>query len=194
MTEPIKPTLDELVAEADALYRYALPRVRNHHAAEDLVQETLIIAVKKFSEFQGRAALGTWLTGILRNKILEHLRHLQRHPESPPAPRKRPPGPTPPPNCSTERRLEERTQRRAGHPRHRSRAACRARRDPRGRPALPGPAALNLRRVFILREVEDCPTGEICAAAGVTRGSLAVLMHRARQLLRACLQKTWLNA
>ena len=40
-------------------------------------------AVKKFQAFQGRAALGTWLTGILRNKILDHLRHLKRHPEAP---------------------------------------------------------------------------------------------------------------
>ena len=54
---------------------------------------------------------------------------------------------------------------------------------------LPG----NLRKVFVLREVEDCRPEEICTATGLTRGSLAVLLHRSRQLLRACLQRTWLQ-
>ncbi|HEX7655170.1 MAG TPA: sigma factor, partial [Verrucomicrobiae bacterium] len=70
MNDTEKPDVDALVAEADMLYRYALPRVRSHHVAQDLVQDTLVTAVKKFTEYQGRSALGTWLTGILRNKIL----------------------------------------------------------------------------------------------------------------------------
>lgn len=193
MTEPIKPTLDQLVAEADALYRYALPRVRNHHTAEDLVQETLVTAVRKFDDFQGRAALGTWLTGILRNKILDHLRHLKRHPEATPAENETAPDPTAElftehgswkfePNagldildtdpCDLAERAEIRQA--VQH--------CLDR--------LPG----TLRKVFVLREIEHCPPEEICTAAEVTRGSLAVLLHRSRQLLRACLQRTWLNS
>jgi RNA polymerase sigma-70 factor (ECF subfamily) len=194
MTKPNKPALDELVAEVDVLYRYALPRVRNHHTAEDLVQETLVTAVRKFDGFEGRAALGTWLTGILRHKILDHLRHLQRHPESPASELADSADSDPTAELFTENgawrfepnaglemldtdpgKLAERAE---------IRAAVRHCLD-----RLPG----NLRRVFVLREVEDCPTDEICAAAGVTRGSLAVFMHRARQLLRVCLQKNWLN-
>jgi RNA polymerase sigma-70 factor (ECF subfamily) len=194
MTKPDKPTLEDLVAEADVLYRYALPRVRNHHTAEDLVQETLVTAVKKFDEFEGRAALGTWLTGILRHKILDHIRHLQRHPESPATDLESPE--TDPtaglftengawrfdPNAGLEildtdpSQLAENAE---------IRAAVRHCLD-----RLPG----NLRRVFILREIEDCPAEEVCTAAGVTRGSLAVFMHRARQMLRVCLQKSWLKS
>lgn len=195
MTEPIKPTLDELVAEADALYRYALPRVRSHHAAEDLVQETLITAVKKFDEFQGRAALGTWLTGILRNKILDHLRHLQRHPESPATGNENSSEADPTaemfdangawkfePSAGLDiletdpAQLADRAE---------IRAAVQQCLD-----KLP----LTLRKIFVLREVEGCKADEICRAAAVTRGSVAVLLHRSRQLLRACLQRTWLNS
>ena len=195
MTEPIKPTLDELVAEADALYRYALPRVRSHHAAEDLVQETLITAVKKFDDFQGRAALGTWLTGILRNKILDHLRHLQRHPESPATDNENSSEADPTaemfdangawkfePSAGLEiletdpAQLADRAE---------IRAAVQQCLD-----KLP----LTLRKIFVLREVEGCGCDEICTATEVARGSVAVLLHRSRQLLRACLQRTWLNS
>jgi len=195
MTEPSQPTLDELVAHADALYRYALPRVRSHHAAEDLVQETLITAVKKFSEFQGRAALGTWLTGILRNKILDHLRHLQRHPESP-ATADEDSAETDPTAEMFDANGAWKFEPSAGldiletdpaqlADRAEIRAAVQQCLD-----KLP----LTLRKVFVLREVEDCATEEICSAVAVTRGSVAVLLHRSRQLLRACLQRTWLNA
>ncbi len=195
MTEPIKPTLEELLAEADALYRYALPRVRSHHAAEDLVQETLITAVKKFDEFQGRAALGTWLTGILRNKILDHLRHLQRHPESPATDNENSTEADPTaemfdangswkfePSAGLDiletdpAQLADRAE---------IRAAVQQCVD-----KLP----LTLRKIFVLREVEGCEADEICSAADVTRGSIAVLLHRSRQLLRACLQRTWLKS
>ena len=195
MTEPIKPTVEELVAHADLLYRYALPRVRSHHAAEDLVQETLITAVKKFSEFQGRAALGTWLTGILRNKILDHLRHLQRHPESP-ATADEDSTETDPTAEMFDANGAWKFEPSAGldiletdpaqlADRAEIRAAVQQCLD-----KLP----LTLRKIFVLREVEDCATEEICSAAAVTRGSVAVLLHRSRQLLRACLQRTWLNA
>ncbi len=194
MTGPIKPKLDELVDQADALYRYALPRVRSHHAAEDLVQETLVTAVKKFQEFQGRAALGTWLTGILRNKILDHLRHLKRHPEAPATAYENSPETDPTaamfdangawkfePGAGLDvletdpAQLAERAEIRAAV------QQCLDR--------LP----LTLRKIFVLREVEGCDADDICAAAAVTRGSAAVLLHRSRQLLRACLQRTWLN-
>jgi len=192
MTELRKPTLAKLVAEADALYRYALPRVRGHHAAEDLVQETLVTAVKKFSEFQGRAALGTWLTGILRNKILEYLRHQKRHPSAPADDD----GDTDPtaafynddgawrlsPTAGLECLAEDPAQL---VQRAEIRAAVQHCLD-----RLP----LTLRSVFVLREVEGCATDEIGRSTGVGPGSVAVLLHRARQLLRTCLQKTWVNA
>ncbi len=62
----------------DVLYRYALARVRRPDVAEDLVQETFLSALKSKDRFQGRSTERTWLTGILRHKVLDHYRSRSR--------------------------------------------------------------------------------------------------------------------
>ena len=57
----------------DALFRYALQRVRHRDAAEDLVQEALLAGLRGYSQFDHRSQLLTWLTGILRHKIMDHV-------------------------------------------------------------------------------------------------------------------------
>ena len=42
--------------------------------AEDLVQETWIVAIQSLDRFEGKASFKTWLTGILINKFREHQR------------------------------------------------------------------------------------------------------------------------
>ncbi len=44
------------------------------------------------------------------------------------------------------------------------------------------------RMAFILREVEDLDTDEICKILEVTRTNLGVLLYRARNSLRECLE------
>src|SRR5262249_44043649 len=58
----------------DALYRYALARLRQHQEAEDAVQETLLAALKARQQFQRRSHPRTWLIGILQRKVLDRLR------------------------------------------------------------------------------------------------------------------------
>ena len=60
----------------DCLYRYALVRVRTPEVAEDLVQETLLVAVRSQDKFAGRSSQRSWLVGILKNKIVDHYRKL----------------------------------------------------------------------------------------------------------------------
>jgi RNA polymerase sigma-70 factor (ECF subfamily) len=62
----------------DALYAYALARTRNAAAAEDLVQETLLAAYAGRESFRGGSAERTWLVGILKHKVIDHLRRGQR--------------------------------------------------------------------------------------------------------------------
>src|SRR5215471_14626288 len=62
----------------DALFRYAILRVRDSAVAEDLVQETLLAALKAFERFQGRGSERTWLMGIMKHKIADHFRRAQR--------------------------------------------------------------------------------------------------------------------
>ncbi len=65
-------------AHGDRLFRYALSRIRDPRAAEDLIQETFLAAFKSRGKFKGESSELTWMTGILRNKIFEHLRRQSR--------------------------------------------------------------------------------------------------------------------
>lgn len=58
----------------DMLYRFALIRVRSEATAEDLVQETLLAGIQAFDKFSGQSSVRTWLTGILKHKIIDYFR------------------------------------------------------------------------------------------------------------------------
>lgn len=62
----------------DYLYRYALARVRDPAAAEDLVQETFFAALKGRDSFRGKSSGQTWLTAILKHKIIDYFRRGNR--------------------------------------------------------------------------------------------------------------------
>jgi RNA polymerase sigma-70 factor (ECF subfamily) len=64
------------------LTAYALRRVSDRSLAEDLVQETLLAALSAEVEFAGRSSLRTWLTGILKHKIVDLFRARARAPLS----------------------------------------------------------------------------------------------------------------
>lgn len=59
---------------ADYLYSLALIKVNNKETAEDLVQETFLSAFKAKDSFKQDSSEKTWLTAILRNKIIDHYR------------------------------------------------------------------------------------------------------------------------
>jgi RNA polymerase sigma-70 factor (ECF subfamily) len=62
----------------DALYRYALARLRRAHEAEEAVQETLLAALKASGQFEGRSHPLTWLMSILKRKVIDRLRAAAR--------------------------------------------------------------------------------------------------------------------
>jgi RNA polymerase sigma-70 factor (ECF subfamily) len=65
---------------ADVLYRFALSRVKDHHTAEDLVQDCLSAAWQRLESFDGRSSLSTWLLGIMKFKVIDHFRKSKRTP------------------------------------------------------------------------------------------------------------------
>ncbi len=78
---PIVTMLDPatwLDHHGNALYAYALMRVRDGSVAEDLVQDTLLAAIKSVDRFKGKSSERTWLIGILKHKVLNHLRQAGR--------------------------------------------------------------------------------------------------------------------
>lgn len=62
----------------DVLYRFSVTRVRDPGIAEDLVQETLLAALKAKAQYAGQASERTWLIGILKHKISDYYRKASR--------------------------------------------------------------------------------------------------------------------
>ena len=69
---------DLIALHQPALLSYAARHVREPELARDLVQETWAAAITAADRFEGRAAVRTWLTAILRRKIADH--HRRRRP------------------------------------------------------------------------------------------------------------------
>ncbi len=57
---------------SDYLFSYALSRVHNKEVAEDMVQDTFLSAIKSKNSFQQKSTERTWLTSILKNKIIDY--------------------------------------------------------------------------------------------------------------------------
>src|SRR6266699_1200870 len=62
------------------LLRVALLQLRDNELAEDVVQDTLLAALQGAEGFSGRSSLKTWLTGILKHKIVDAIRKKGRGP------------------------------------------------------------------------------------------------------------------
>src|SRR5205823_382467 len=62
------------------LLRVAVLQLRDSELAEDVVQDTLVAALQGAKGFSGRSSLKTWLTGILKHKIVDAIRKKGREP------------------------------------------------------------------------------------------------------------------
>ncbi|MBA3584180.1 MAG: sigma-70 family RNA polymerase sigma factor [Gemmatimonadetes bacterium] len=142
--------------------------------AEDAVQETLLTFVTRAHEFDGRAKVRTWLYGILLKKqarAFESARRVQETEEI---------------DELMEARFDE-TGRWSRPPRGPDAGADAERIRAWLAECLEG--LPDRRRVaFVLREVEELPTDEVCKVLEVTPNNLGVLLFRARNGLRECLE------
>jgi RNA polymerase sigma-70 factor (TIGR02943 family) len=180
-------------AHGDYLYGYALARLRDPALAEDIVQETLLAALQSRHAFEGRSAERTWLTGILKHKLVDHFRRASRQ-----AYEAAPEG---------EEFEHDELFRGEGEWKDHfdpSRAPVEWRTGPAelleqgefwevfGRCLSPLPARVG--SAFTLREMEGLSSEEICEVLGVTVNNLWVMLHRARMHLRRCLELNWFAA
>lgn len=152
-------------AYGEALFRFAVLRVGDVAAAEDLVQETFLAAWKGRDRFSGECSPQTWLVAILKRRIADHYRQQGRRLDLKPAAAVRTPGADRP-----EAEQAEFWNVVSG---------CTG--------DLPG----HLARAFQLRTFADETPEAICGAEGISRKNLSVRLHRARQLLRRCLETRW---
>lgn len=181
------PPVDSLMEHAPALYGFAFARLRDHHLAQDLVQDALVAAWKSWNHYQGGSSLLTWLTGILRHKILDHHRATSRRPRCEPA------GESPSAEAKLFNGQGDWTidPNRGMQPLMQSPAKAAQNADLRKWIDLcmqKLPPRLHL--LFAAREIDDLPVADAAKMAGVTEGSAAVMLTRARQALRLCLQES----
>ncbi len=177
-----------LEAHGDYLYRYALLRVRDETLAEDLVQETLLSALRGRNGFDGRSSERTWLTGILKHKILDQLRRQYRE--------------TPLENDVAASDEDdgfgmEDFFAEDGHWASKPGAwndPAKATENNHFWDALARcverlPA--KQRQLFVLRELHEASNEDICKDMAITPTNASVLLYRARMSLRQCLEFNW---
>ncbi|MBC7565841.1 MAG: sigma-70 family RNA polymerase sigma factor [Pedobacter sp.] len=60
-----------VVKYADYLFSYAVSKINDEEFARDLVQETFLAALERLDKFEGHSTEKTWLTAILKYKIID---------------------------------------------------------------------------------------------------------------------------
>ena len=174
----------------DFLFRYAVVRLRDDSLAEDAVQETLLAAIQSMASYGGRAAERTWLTGILKHKIIDHYRKSSR--EVPLDPSET--------DLSEFDPLFERPDEFKDHwsdalsPRIWNRSPDEALQENEFFGVLQNcmmKLPERVANVFSLREMNGLDAGEICEILSVSASNFWVMMHRARMSLRRCIEINW---
>ena len=180
----------DIAAQLDAhrgyLLRVARLQLRDDALAEDVVQETLLAALSG-GTFSGKSSLKTWLTGILKHKIIDAIRRKQREPllastfddecdiedldglfKAPHGAWDSPPADWGDPEQALNRRQFFDIM-----------DFCLDKLPP------------NTARVFMMREVMGLEGDEICKELAITANNLWVILYRARMSLRECLEQNW---
>lgn len=169
----------------DYMFRYALFRLRDRTHAEEVVQETFVAALQSKARFEGQSSLKTWLIGILKHKIIDHFRKQRREVSlENPAPMK-------------HEEMFRTTGEWAGHwteqagPIDWGTDPIRSIEKKEFWEALEHSLEMlppRLAQVFILREMDEMSSAEICKALNISESNLWVMLHRARQQLRRALE------
>lgn len=154
----------ELLSHRTNLVRFAARRLRDPMLAEDLVHDVFEAVLTGRAVFAGRSSLRSWLTGILKHKIIDLVRRhagIDSFDDGFDAD-----GATP--LCAATPGPDERAEQRERL------AQTMARID-----ALPA----MLRDVVQMRIFDELPTAEVCRRLEISEANLFVRLHRARRQL-----------
>jgi len=170
----------------DYLYRFALARLRDPHLAEDAVQETMLAAIKGNS-FEGDSSARTWLTGILKHKIIDLQRKQIR--EQPVSDLIDLDG-----SDSTMDDFFDQS----GHWLDKPQTLNMPDSDLEQKQFLAildecvGKLPKKLKAIFLLRDVHELENENICKELEITATNAWVMLYRARMGLRKCLELNWI--
>jgi RNA polymerase sigma-70 factor (ECF subfamily) len=175
----------QLEAMRPQLVRFAQLQLRNEALAEDAVQDALMAVLEKPDSFRGQSSLRTWVTGILKFKIIDSLRLASRERQVDTM------------DGESDDDALDALFAADGHTREMPRQWG----DPDATleqkdffrvlevclDKLPAQAA----RVFMMREWLELETDEICKELAISASNLWVILYRARLRLRECLDLNW---
>lgn len=174
---------------ADYLYRYALRRINDEEQARDLVQETFLAALEKLHAFEGKSSEKTWLTAILKNKIIDLYR-------------KKSSGLNAKKNATDQEVLQQdffSTENGHWKTEHYPKEFIALQEEPMRNKEFNNVLAACMKKlpelwsaVFSMKHIDDESTETICTALKVTPSNFWVIIHRTKLNLRACLQKNWI--
>lgn len=169
---------------ADYLFSYTFYRIPDRSIAEDLVQETFMAALSSRHSYGGNASEKTWLTAILKNKIMDYLRKKYRAAVQP---------------LETTVAVDEGAGfDRQGNWLHKP---LPWRENPQERyeqqefleVLLQCLVELSPQQAdaFRLRELDGADAEEICKVLRISATNYWVMLHRARLHIRGCLEDSW---
>lgn len=170
----------------DALFSYAMMHLHNSQEAQELVQDAFVAALGAYENFEGRSSERSWLISILKHKIIDHIRKVSR--------RRKVMGQLDD-DPMLERIFDDRGQFAGGlSPWSEDPSVLLERKDFQVQlEACIASLPERLGRAFMLREVEQLSSDEVCNVLGITSTNLWVMLHRARLRLRTCLEKKWFS-
>jgi RNA polymerase sigma-70 factor (ECF subfamily) len=148
------------------LYRIGMAMAGDDGEIEDLMQNAYIKAYQNLGGFEHRSAFGTWLTRIMINECLQHLKKMKRRSSIGPI------------NIfdmnSNEPGSDHRAPDRVTMNRELGRALEQA--------VLELPEKYRL--IFVMREIEDMTVAETVETLGLTESNVKVRLNRAKSMLR----------
>jgi RNA polymerase sigma-70 factor (ECF subfamily) len=156
----------ELVSHRPYLVRFALRKLRDPALAEDAVHDVIEAVLAGRARFGGRAALRSWLTAILKHKIVDLLRRDSRHE-----------------TLDDDGDDGEHPGRAIACDRPRPDEIAEQRQELAHALAAIERLPATLRDAMVLRVVEERPTAAVCAELGISEENLFVRVHRARRQL-----------
>lgn len=182
------PNFDDVEGHRGYLIRYARAQLRDEQQAEEVVQEALLAALEGLGGFNGKSTLRTWLTSILRFKIIDFQRRVTAE---------RAQYVSPGDEVESAEEFFDSLFDDTGHRVTMTTAWVQPEQALEQKAffaalekcldALPPTTG----RVFFKRDVLGHDTDTICKEEGITASNCWVMLHRARLGLRECLNQTW---
>lgn len=167
-----------LEEHGDYLFRCALRQGVSRELAEDLVQETLLAGIRGRSGFRGQASVRSWLTSILRNRLIDHFRKTSRECAQGPGD-----------EIDLDQYFEPDGHWRLRQAQVNPERHCQLRDLMKVVRACLDELNERSRRVFALAEFEGIEPTELAGPFGLSPENVRVILHRARVKLRGCVLK-----